>query len=484
MVNKNNFKLPLVLIIVSLLFFMCRNNNTVKNSVQEKPITKKEKSFIKKIREKGKITAVTECNSTSYFIYRGTPMGYQYELLNSFSEYLGVGLNIIVNNDIEKSIEMLNNNECDLMAIDLTINKEREKLVDFTSPIGKISQVLVQRKPKNWRKMKTWEEVEKKLIRDPIQLAGKKIYVQKNTSFVSRLKNLSNEIGDSIIIIEDPDKGMEELIEMVANGDIDYTVCDEHVALVNQKYYPDIDVKTPVSFNQNIAWAVKKGNDSLRIYINKWLEDYLKSKQSVYVYNKYFKNTRAVYLARSKYSSLKSGQISPYDNVVKKESSKINWDWRLLSSLIYQESGFNPKVRSWVGAFGLMQLMPNTAKKYGVDTSSPPDKQIEAGIKYIKLLDAQLKDYIPDSIERKKFVLASYNVGIGHVFDARRLAEKYNKNPDLWNNNVDSFLLLKSKPKYYLDSVVYYGYCRGSEPFNFVNEIFERYNNYKNVVKE
>ena len=131
-----------------------------------------------------------------------------------------------------------------------------------------------------------------------------------------------------------------------------------------------------------------------------------------------------------------------------------------------------------------MQLMPNTAKKYGVDTSSPPDKQIEAGIKYIKLLDAQLKDYIPDSIERKKFVLASYNVGIGHVFDARRLAEKYNKNPDLWNNNVDSFLLLKSKPKYYLDSVVYYGYCRGSEPFNFVNEIFERYNNYKNVVKE
>lgn len=483
MFKKINFKLTLIFIVVFLLFFMCRNNNTVKKSGQEKPITKKQ-SFIKEILEKGEITAVTESNSTSYFIYRGTPMGYQYELLNSFAEYLGVRLNIFVNNDIGKSIELLNNNKCDIMAIDLTISKEREKNIDFTSPIGKISQVLVQRKPKNWRKIKTWEDVEKKLIRDPIQLAGKKIYVQKNTSFVQRLKNLSQEIGDSIIIIEDPDKGMEELITMVANGEIDYTVCDEHIALVNQKYYSDIDVKTAVSFNQNIAWAVKKGNDSLRIYINKWLKKYLNSKQSVYVYNKYFKNTRSVYLARSKYSSLKSGKISPYDNIVKKESSKINWDWRLMSSLIYQESGFDPEVKSWVGAFGLMQLMPNTAKKYGVDISSSPDKQITAGVKYIKSLDKQLKSHIVDSVERKKFVLASYNVGIGHVFDARRLAQKYNKNPDLWNNNVDSFLLLKSKPKYYLDSVVYYGYCRGKEPFNFVNEIYERYSDYKNVVKE
>lgn len=481
---KDIFNKKIILIVALLLIifgtFSCNNNAKKNNSLNVKKDTI---SALEKIRKRGKLIATTDYNSINYFVYRGTTMGYQYELLKSFAKYLGVRLKIIVNNDLNKSFKSLNKGKCDLIAIDLTITKGRNEIVDFTEPLGQTRQVLVQRKPKNWRKMKTWDEVEKKIIKNPLDLGGKTVYVQKSSSFTQRLKNLSDEIGDSINIIEDPDKDVEELITMVAKGKIDYTICDEQVALVNQKYYPDIDVGTAISFPQNIAWAVKKGNDKLRLELNKWLEKYKKTRAAAFVYNKYFKNPRYVSITKSQYNSIKGDKISPYDNIIKKESKIIPWDWRLLASLIYQESGFNPDVRSWVGAFGLMQLMPGTAKMYGVDTSSTPTENIKAGAKFIKLLNKQFKDKISDSIERTKFVLASYNVGIGHVYDARRLAKKYHKNPDIWTGNVDSFLLNKSKPKYYHDSVVYYGYCRGEEPYNFVNEILDRYNNYKNVIK-
>ena len=128
-----------------------------------------------------------------------------------------------------------------------------------------------------------------------------------------------------------------------------------------------------------------------------------------------------------------------------------------------------------------MQLMPNTADRFGIDSLASPNANIQAGVRYIKWLEKQLKS-IEDSTERSKFILASYNVGLGHVLDARRLAEKNGKNPDIWTDNVDFYLLNKSKPKFYLDPVVKYGYCRGSETYKYVSQICTRYNHYKNLV--
>lgn len=441
-------------------------------------------TLLDKIHERGKLIASTDYNSTSYFVYRGEPMGYQYELLKSFAGYLDVGLEIIVNNDIDEAFSCLNNGQCDLIGFDLTITRERSKQVDFTNPINQTRQVLVQRKPVRWRKMQTWDEVESHLIRNQLELAGKKIHVQKNSSYLPRLRNLAEEIGDTIFIIENPDKTTEELIKMVATGDIDYTISDEHIALVNQKYYPDIDVSTPISFPQYTAWAVRKGADTLLNEINTWLESFKRSKQARLIYNKYFKNPRSVKIAQSEYHSITGGKISQYDSIIKEQSRILNWDWRLLASLIYQESGFDHDVTSWVGAFGLMQLMPGTAEKFGVDSLSPPQDNIRAGVKFIKWLDEQFDDIVDDESERIKFVLASYNVGIAHVFDAMRLADKYGKDPTIWNDNVDYFLLNKSNPEFYTDTVVYYGYARGEEPYNFVNEILDRYDHYKNVIDD
>lgn len=455
------------------------------DQIPEVEIPEKEKPrdlVIKKIKERGYIVATTDYNSTNYFVYRGEPMGYQYELLRAFADYLDVKLKIQINNDIELSFECLNKKQCDVIALGLTVSKSRKELVEFCEPMSQTRQVLIQRKPENWRKMRNMEAVEKQLLRNTLDLADKTVYIQKNTIYKARLENLSDEIGSDINVVEHPSATVEELITMVASGDIDYTVCDEHLALVNIKYHQDIDIKTAISFPQNLAWAVKKDAFGLRDTINAWLADFQKTRLSAYLYTKYFKNTRTINYAMSDFHSTTGGKISPYDQIIKKYSESIEWDWRLLASLIYQESRFHPDAKSWAGAYGLMQLMPHNAEKYGIDSLSSPEDQIRAGVKFIKLLDQQFTKKIEDKDERTKFVLAAYNAGIAHVYDAQRLAEKYKKDPNTWNDNVDYYLLNKSKPEYYRDSVVKYGYCRGQEPYNFVYDILDRFGHYKNVV--
>ncbi len=464
-----------------LIIFLIITLNTCKE--------KEKKSFVnlnslEKIHKRGKLIAVMDFNSTNYFIYRGEPMGYQYELLKLLADHLGVKLEVKVENDVDKNFEMLQSGECDIIAINLTVTKERARIIDFTYPHSQTHQVLVQRKPYNWKRLRK-DELEDTLIRNQLDLAGKVVYVQKGTSYADRMKNLSDEIGDSIILIEKGNLEVEELIELVATGEIDYTVADENVALVNQIYYPILDIKTAVSFPQNIAWGVKKGDQLLKQEIDTWLKQFTKSTLYSAIYNKYFKNPRSVRIVGSDYYSNVSGKVSRYDDYIKKYSEDIDWDWRLLASLIYQESRFNPTVKSWAGAYGLMQLMPTTAKRFGVTKNSAPEKQIKAGVDFIKWLDKRFENRgITDEDEKIKFILASYNVGLGHILDARRLAEKEGKDPDIWENNVDEYILKKSNPKYYKDPVVKYGYCRGSETYNYVTQILDRYEHYKNIIPE
>ncbi len=482
--NKN----LLFLISIGLLlafFSACDSQNSEqqqKEAVETKTIQKTQ--HLHKIKKKNKLVAITDYNSHGYFIYRGTPMGFQYELLNSLADYLDVELEIIVNNSIVKSFDELKEGECDLLAMDLAITKERKQQMAFTTPIYKSKQILVQRLPNNWKKMRTWDEIESHLIRDAIDLQGKTIHIQNGSIFFQRLNNINDETGGEMIIVQD-DESIDKLIEKVATGEIDFTICDSHVASINKKYHKNIDIETHLGrYSQNLAWAVPPESDSLLTAINEWLAQYKKSKEFYYVYNKYFKNSRTTKMAKSEYNSYSGGKISPFDHLIKKYSADIHWDWRLLASLIYQESRFNPKAESWSGAFGIMQMMPTTAEELGITPNSPIEQQISAGVKYLGQIDERLKDKVPDSLERRKFVMASYNVGIAHVFDAQRLAKKYEKNPEIWEENVDYFLLNKSTPKYYQDPVVYYGYCLGSEPYKYVNDIFGRYQDYTNLIKD
>jgi membrane-bound lytic murein transglycosylase F len=435
------------------------------------------------IRGRGKLIAVTDFNSTNYFIYKGEPMGFHYELLKSFADHIGIDLEIISENHLEHAFGMLKSGEADLLAIGLTINSSRKNDILFTEPIDETRQVLVQRKPRNWRSI-TADASNKILLRNQLELANKTIYVQEGSSHVERLKTLASEIGDTINIIEVPFE-QEELIKHVAKGEIEYTVCDENIASVNSTYYPDIDVNTPVSFPQNLAWAIRKENSEVLLHeLNRWIIAYKKTESYDLLYAKYFKNSRSGKIVKSEFYTLNTGKISHYDNLIREFSDSIKWDWRLLASLIYQESNFRPNIRSQAGAYGLMQIMPVTGKYFGIDITSSPENNLKAGILYINWLNSIFGAKISDEKERLSFILASYNAGPGHILDAMELARKNGNDPEKWDGNVAIWLLKKSEPRYYNDIVVKNGYFRGTESVNFVNEILDRFEHYKNIIPE
>lgn len=438
---------------------------------------------LSKIIAKGKITALTDNSSTSFFIYKGEPMGYEYELLKKFADHLGVELEVKITEDLDDILNQLNRGEGDIVAANLTVTKERTDVVNFTEHHMITKQVLVQRIPDELI-YRSNSEISQHVIRNPLDLVDKEIYVRRGSSFYKRLENLSDEIGGNIEIIETPgDYETEQLIKMVSEGDIPFTVADENVAMNNKTYYPNIDINTAISFPQKIAWAVRQNSPNLLSAINLWVKAMRGNSEYAYIYNKYFKSQKdQLERVRGNYSSLAGNTISPYDIIIRNRSKLLGWDWRLLAAQIHQESRFNSNAVSWAGATGLMQLMPNTARQFGVTDVQNPNENIKGGTLFIAWLDKYWGERIIDKNERIKFVLASYNAGLGHVIDARNLAEKYGKNPDLWDYNVEDFLRLKSKAKYYNDEVAKYGYCRGEEPYNYVREILNRYEYYKTVI--
>jgi membrane-bound lytic murein transglycosylase F len=218
--------------------------------------------------------------------------------------------------------------------------------------------------------------------------------------------------------------------------------------------------------------------------INEWLDRKDVKKKLAKTYQKYFKE-ESLFGYKGPYILPQMGpnQISPYDSLFKKYAPEIKWDWRMLAALCYQESRFNPEAVSWSGAFGLMQLMPETAARFGCDTTQLVEPNIRAGVKYIKHLERYWSERIPNAEERKKFILASYNIGPGHIQDARNIARMLNKPDTIWDGHVAECLLLKSQEKYYTLDIVKHGYCHAKEPYHFVGKILAVYTHYKEKIK-
>jgi membrane-bound lytic murein transglycosylase F len=437
---------------------------------------------LNEIIKDGVLKVVMTNSSTSYFIYKGQAMGYEFELLNRLADYLKLELEIIIAKDNDDLFRQLFIGNADLIAHGLAVTTPREKYAGFTDYLVLSHQVLVQKKPDNWREMKL-HEIQQSLISDPVELIGDTVSVRDNSSYMHRLGNLIEEIGGSIFT-DTLDSGLEtdEIIRMVVTGDIKYTIADNHIASINESYYPELDINTPISFSQRIAWATRKNSIDLLSAINDWLESIKRTPDYNMIYQKYFKNTRD-FRKRidSEFYSLNKGKISIYDDLIKKNAESLGWDWRLVSSLVYQESQFNPQAESWAEAHGLMQLMPATAEELGVVDRSDPEESIRGGTKYLRQLWERW-DNIPDSLQRIKFAMASYNCGYYHIVDARNLAGRDQFNENEWDENVELYILKLSKSEYFNDPLVKYGYARGIEPYTYVKEIFERFDHYNKFI--
>ncbi len=477
------------LFLISLLL-LSSCNSSERNVSQKQAVNSEnislEENFVhdfdlEQIKERGVLKALTVHSPSSYFLYKGKSMGFEYELLQNFAEEIGVKFKIVKVNNLDEMITMLKKGEGDIIAHGLTVTNERKEDIAFTNYYNLTHQVLVQRKPNKWWQMRQ-DDIDNTLIKDVVELINDTVSIRKESAYYQRISNLIKELGDTIYVdIIDGSYNTEEIIKMVSDGDIKYTIADNSIAHINESYYSNLDIDTKVSLSQRVAWSVRKDSPELKNAINTWLRGIKKTSFYNITYTKYFKNRRQFKKRmKSDYSSLKTGKISEYDDIIKKYSSRIKWDWRLVSSVVYQESRFDHNAKSWVGAEGLMQLMPSTAEELGVKDNSPSEN-IKAGTKYLNIIYQKFDD-VPDSIQRIKFTLASYNCGYGHVLDAQELAKINNKDENSWDNGVGESLVKLSHPKYYNLKGIKHGYVRGLEPYNYVNEIFERFDNYKMLL--
>ncbi len=470
----------LIVIVFSIIWETSESHNQTSSEINSDPEVAKPAAWrINSIVQRGKLIAITHNNTTGYFIYKGLPMGMHYDMLKILSKKLDVELEIIVEDDIDSAIAMLNAGKADILAIDLTYTKQRNSFINFTLPVGYNKQVIVQRKRAYGKKAK-----KTKFLKRALDLDGKEVHIQKGSIFQSELEHVKDITGIEFNILPDSFHTQEELILMVSSGQIDYTVCDARVAMANQAFVGNLDYHISLTVEQKLCWAVPPKADSLRNYINSWLSNCTHSTKYAVLNNKYFKTTHSSSYKDKKNLPSRGGQLSPYDKIIKKYAKELDWDWRLLASMIYQESRFNPKSISWAGAQGLMQMMPATAARFNLEKPFNPDDNIRAGVAFLKWIEKQFDDAGMAEEEKTKFMLASYNVGFGHVSDARKLAKKNGKDENTWSESTDTFMILKANPQYYHDPVVKYGYCRGNEPYNYVVHILNRYEDYMNLVDE
>ena len=467
------------LFFLSILFLFlglvgCQNDAMVQ---EDEAMEKDTLSVMQHLQDKGKLIAVTNCGIINYNTSSSKPSGFEFELLSDFCKANNLELEMRVNENLDSCYLLLDSCEVDIVAIGIGSNKEMKRRFLLTDPILMQRSVLVQRLPKGWNKMSTANEVENQLLRSSVDLAGKTIHLPKGSHEVKLLEHLSDQIGDTIYIVECDSLNSVDLVQAVASGQIDYTVVEEYVARMASIGLRGMDTKLNVSVEQPLCWAVRNhdNDSSLLLALNSWIDGFEQRNLS---------RILAKYVNKGNVFTTKKpsgNQLSGFDDLIKKAAKKIGWDWRLLASLIYQESRFRMDLESEKGAFGLMQLMPVVMERYEIDYDATPEEQLEAGGKLLTFLDESLQNKVADSTERVKFVLAAYNSGLGHVYDAQRLAVKYGKYPDVWDNNVDYFILNKSKKQYYNDTCCKAGYLRGSETYRFVEEVLDRYNQYQSM---
>jgi membrane-bound lytic murein transglycosylase F len=404
------------------------------------------------ILESGEITVLTRNNGHCYYTYREKPMGFEYDLAKTFSEYLGVKLKIRTTT-WENLLKDLEKGDGDLVAASLTIMPSRQEQADFSESYFVVQQQVIRHR----------DNTEVRNMRD---LKGRTIHVRRGTSYEARLLSLKTKGVDMEIVTHD-DVPTEELIRRVAEKEIELTVADSNVALLNRRYYPEIRMAFSTGEKEPVGWAVRKGERALLRKVNEFFTRIKADGTYRKLYNKYYAHVEIFdYLDLKEYHKRLQERLPKYKAAIQKAARKNNFDWRLIAAVVYQESHFDPTATSYTGVEGIMQLTQVTAEHMGVEDHRDPEQSIMGGVRYLRNLYRSFNE--AKDPDRTYIALAAYNVGRGHVVDARKIAVKKGLDPNSWSSLEKVLPLLRSR-KYYKNTA--YGYCRGTEPIRFVNRI-------------
>ena len=374
---------------------------------------------LEKIQRAGKITLITNLSDTTYHLYNNTPMGFEFDLATKYAEFLNVELDIVTpgwNN----LFSYLETGKGDFIGAGLTITPQRLKNVNFSIPYLTVQQRLVYHN--DLKKIESLEE-----------LAGKTIHVRRGTSYHNRLKEL-RRMGINFNYILHNNTATKDFIEMVATKKIDYTIVDSNIAYLNRRYFPDIRVGISLQQQEYHGWAIKKKDVELQKSINQFLALAEKDGTLNRLKNKYYNNLLMFdyYDVKIFHQRIKK-RLPKYKDIIIKQATRYNLDWKIVAAITYQESHFMPLARSYTNVRGLMQVTLDTAREMGITNRLDPYQSIMAGSKYLSILYNRFVD-IDDDYQRLLFSIASYNIGYYHVRDAQNIAELKGVDRNDWHS--------------------------------------------------
>jgi membrane-bound lytic murein transglycosylase F len=428
------------------------------------------------ILQSGILRMITRYNPSNYFIYYSEEMGFEYELVYDYARKMDLSLQVVIPGEGEDLFSMLNTGKGDLIAARLTALPEREEWVDFTVPYNHVRQFVVVRKDD--------------FIPSSLEEMGEiTLSVRAHSSYAARIGQLISQGYDIKVEYVPEDMETEIILDQIAKGKLRASVVDENIGKAALHFHENLVLAMPISEQQPIAWAVRKNSRKLRKSLNAFLKKQYRVKEDRIIgselynilYSRYYEDPKHLRKVRRTFKEKKkSVSLSVYDDIIKREAERAGFDWRLIASIIFQESRFNPHVFNWNLGVGLMQIVPRFVPDVLPEELIIPEVNIREGCRLLKKIYSSL-DYLENE-DRIAFTLATYNAGVGHIGDARRLAIDSMRDPNKWKDSVVRMLPRLTQKRFYENAR--YGFCRGDAVVRYVNDILNRFKLFRKVILE
>jgi len=418
--------------------------------------------LLEQVKRDGTLSIITRNSATSYYLSPDEqPAGLEYELASLFAEHLGVELEVKIVNNLRDMFTQVARHDVHMAAAGLTITEQRKNWVRFTGPVQKVSQQIVYRMGKGKIKPQKVED-----------LYEKHLEVVAHSSHVERLQQLKVDYP-GLRWTENDRLESEELLDLVKNELVDYIVIDSNELLINQHLYPQLAAAFDITKPEPVAWAFPLTDDtSLYDEANRFIEQIRADGTLDDVLERHYSHVQQFdHVGTFTFLEHVRTRLPLYEEAFKRAAVISDTDWLLLAAMGYQESHWNPDAVSPTGVRGLMMLTNRTARSLGVKDRRDPFESISGGARYIRILH----DKLPESIEepdRMWMAMASYNIGLGHLKDARNITKRRKGNVDKWVDVKDNLPLLRKRKWYRLTK---YGYARGNEAVRYVENIRNYY---------
>ena len=411
----------------------------------------------------GELVVISRESPSTWYRDKNGQAGPEFDYVSSFAKYLDIDVRFETRENNQDALDALAEGEAQLAAIGVTrkISTDRQSFI-FGPEYQQVDHQIVCRRD--------WGRLPKKIG----DMAGRRLVVLADSSYeadlVSQQKFLPDLEWESV-----KNSSIDELLERVWRKDIDCTIANSGELNIKRRFYPELQAAFTLTENQSLAWALSKEWGILTDSINDWLSTIRKDGTLQALQEKHYQTDEFDYVDTRSFNRRIGSRLPALMPYLRKAADKYELPWTLLAAQAYQESNWNRKAKSPTGVRGVMMLTLVTAQEVGVKNRLNAEQSIMGGAKYLTRLEAR----IPESVEgqdRWWFALAAYNVGMGHLHDARRLAEDLEFNPDRWIDLKGTLPLLAQKQYY---KTVKYGYARGAEPVTYVRRI----RNYKNILE-